>query len=92
MFGSDSRYAQCAVRTVQLADGRSVSVVGVPIPSGAAVIGYHRRQAADRLDLVATQYLNAPRGFWRLCDANDAIVPAALAARPLIGIPGSGPT
>jgi len=33
------------------------------------------------------RFLNAPTGFWQLCDANNAMVAGALAARSLIGIP-----
>jgi hypothetical protein len=38
------------------------------------------------------QYLNAPSGFWRLCDANNAMLAGALAARAFIGIPAEGTT
>jgi hypothetical protein len=52
--------------------------------------GYCQQASQGRLDLVAAQYLNAPTGFWRLCDADDSMVAAALAARALIGIPRGG--
>ena len=51
-------------------------------------LGYYPQpQRASGLTCVAVQYLNAPTGFWRLCDANNAMVAGALAARPLIGDP-----
>ena len=30
--------------------------------------------------------------FWRVCDANDAVVPDALAAHDLVGMPIDAPT
>ncbi len=89
MFTPDSRYAIQPVYSVTLPDGTQVTAVVPPAPVPVPLAGY-AVQAGQRLDLVALQYLNAPTGFWRLCDANSAMVPAALAARPLIGIPQSG--
>lgn len=90
MFTPDSRYAQQPTRPVSLPDGTQVTVVTPPSPLPAPLAGYHQSATVERLDLVAVQYLNAPTGFWRLCDANNALVPAALAARSLIGIPQGG--
>jgi hypothetical protein len=87
MFAPDSRYAACPTYTVTLPDGTSVTAVAPPLPRSTPVVGYQRGAPGQRLDLLATQYLNAPTGFWRLCDANNAIVAGALAARALIGIP-----
>lgn len=87
MFTPDSRYAQSPTFTVDLPDGRTVTMVTIPAPRTTPVIGYYPRQEGERLDLIAVRFLNAPTGFWRLCDANNSMVPGALAARPLIGIP-----
>lgn len=92
MFSPDSRYAKSAVRNMQLPDGRVVAVVAPPVPNRAPLLGYHPMHAGDRLDLLAARYLDAPTGFWRLCDANNAMVADALAARTLIGIPRTGAT
>ena len=62
-----------------------------PPPHPVPPVGYHQRAGQERLDLIAVQYLNAPTGFWRLCDANNSMVAGALAARALIGIPAGGP-
>lgn len=91
MFAPDSRYAGQPTYTVTLADGSQVAAVVPPLPQPAPLAGYHQRAGQERLDLVAVQYLNAPTGFWRLCDANNAMVAGALAARTLIGIPAGGP-
>ena len=60
-------------------------------PTPVPLIGYYQRVGQGRLDLIAVQYLNAPTGFWRLCDANNSMLAGALAARALIGIPQGGP-
>jgi hypothetical protein len=90
MFTSDSRYAKQPVYTVTLASGAQVSVVAPAGANPAPIAGYGQPAGQGRLDLVAAQYLNAPGGFWRLCDANNSMVAAALAARTLIGIPAGG--
>jgi hypothetical protein len=92
MFTPDSRYAKQPVLTVSLPDGTQVSAVIPPHAQPVPIVGYHRSIGQERLDLVAVQYLNAPRGFWRLCDANNSMIAPALAARALIGVPEGGPT
>jgi hypothetical protein len=87
MFASNSRYAQQQTYTVTTADGRVVTAVRLPLPRALPLAGYHPHVAGDRLDLIAARYLGDATFFWRLCDANDALAPDALAARPLIGIP-----
>lgn len=90
MFTPDSRYQNQPGYTVTLADGTQVSAVVPPLPDPVPLVGFHQRAGQERLDLVAVQYLNAPAGFWRLCDSNNSLVAGALAARALIGIPAGG--
>jgi len=59
----------------------------LPLPGPALVQGYYRRSNGQRLDLIANAFLKDATAFWRLCDANNAVVPDSLAARDLIGIP-----
>jgi len=92
VFAPDSRYAGQATSTVTLPDGTQVTAVVPPLPQPPPLAGYARPQRGQRLDLVAAQYLGDPGGFWRLCDANNALLAGALAARALIGIPVQGPT
>jgi hypothetical protein len=87
MFFPGSRYAASSQYTLTLANGTAVRVVTAPKPGAPAVLGYYRRQAGDRLDPIAARFLGDATQFWRICDANGAIVPDALAARPLIGVP-----
>jgi hypothetical protein len=90
MFTPDSRYVSQPTYAVVLPDGTLTSVVVPPLPVPVPVVGWRQQAGQERLDLIAVQYLNAPTGFWRLCDANNSMVPGALAARALIGIPQGG--
>jgi hypothetical protein len=90
MFFPGSRYEKMATYTVTQANGRTVTAVCLPLPSAAPLLGYHRRLVEQRLDHIAAHYLADATAFWRLCDANDAVVPDALASHDLIGIPPKG--
>jgi len=90
MFFSGSRYANTGTYTITRVGGAVVSVVRLPQPLTNQLIGYHRRQLTQRLDLIASHYLSDPTTFWRLCDGNDAVVPDALATHDLVGIPSTG--
>jgi hypothetical protein len=90
MFMKGSRYEKMATYVVTRPGGRDVTAVRLPLPSPAPLIGYHRRQVGQRLDHIAAVYLADPTAFWRLCNANGSVVPDALAARDLVGIPRKG--
>jgi hypothetical protein len=90
MFTSNSRYYNLPTYTFERADGRLVSVVPFPIRPKPRLIGYHRREEGQRLDLIAAYYLKDATAFWRICDGNGAVSPHALAQHLLIGIPGEG--
>jgi hypothetical protein len=87
MFFKGSRYENAGTYTVTKLDGTQVSVTRIPLPTTPGLLGFHPRQAGQRLDLLASHYLADATAFWKLCDANNAVVPDALAARKLIGIP-----
>jgi hypothetical protein len=87
MFFKGSRYENAGSYTVTKLDDTQVSVTRLPLPTTLRLLGFHPRQAGQRLDLVAAHYLSDATTFWRLCDANNTVVPDALAARKLIGIP-----
>lgn len=90
MFTQASRYRKASTYEASLPNGTTVAALIIPAPRSPVPIGYHRRAVGDRLDLLSVQYLNDPTGFWRLCDANNALVAGALEVRALIGIPGAG--
>jgi hypothetical protein len=87
MFFPGSRYAAMASYTVTGANGASVRVTRLPLPGQAVVLGYVRRGNGQRLDLIANIFLSDATAFWQLCDANNSLVPDALANRDLVGIP-----
>jgi hypothetical protein len=90
MFFKGSRYERTGTYQVRLPDGAVVVAVRLPLPPAPESVvlrGYHQRQDGERLDQLANHYLGDPTAFWRLCDANDSVVPDALAARALVGIP-----
>lgn len=90
MIFPGSRYQNTGQTLVTQADGSQVAALITPLPRPALVQGYFRRMTGQRLDLIANQYLNDPTTFWRLCDANNSVVPDALANRALVGIPLPG--
>jgi hypothetical protein len=85
-----SRYYGAATYQARTPGGTTVTALVVPAARSPLPIGYHPRSAGDRLDLLALRYLNAPTGFWRLCDTNNSPLPSALEQRTLIGIPAIG--
>ena len=90
MFLPGSRYAVAGTAQAVRADGTIVTVTLIPLPVPRTVLGWHRRTEGERLDLIAYQYLKDPAQGWILCEANDCLVPDALAARELIAIPDAG--
>lgn len=90
MFFPGSRYEKTGTTLVVRPDGAQVTITKLPLPLQNPVLGFHRRMEGQHLDLIANHYLNDPTTFWRLCDANNALVPDALAAHDLIGIPTEG--
>ena len=90
MFPPASRYFTASTYQAVLPNGAVVNALVIPAPRSPALMGYHPRTVGDRLDLLATRYLNDPTGFWRICDVNNAPVAGALESRSLIGIPAAG--
>ncbi len=87
MFFSGSRYEKVGTTTVKKADGTVVTVTKLPLPAQNPILGFHRRLEGQRLDLIAAHYLANATAFWKLCDANNTMVPDALAVSDLVGIP-----
>jgi hypothetical protein len=69
-------------------DGATVVVAKLPLRLTDPLLGYHRRQRSERLDLLAYHFLSDATTFWRLCDVNNSMVPDALGSADLVGIPG----
>jgi hypothetical protein len=87
MFFPGSRYESTETYSVTLPNGKTVRAAKLPLPKQTRLLGYHRRLEGQRLDLITNHYLKDATASWQLCDANNALVPDALAARDLVGIP-----
>ncbi len=87
MFFSGSRYEKVGTTTVKKADGTVVTVTKLPLPARNPILGFHRRLEGQSLDLIAAHYLANATAFWKLCDANNTMMPDALAVSDLVGIP-----
>jgi hypothetical protein len=91
MFSAGSRYASAGQPyQVTLPDGSQVLATPIPSRQPPPVLGYHPTSSTDRLDLLAFKYLGDPTAFWRICDANNAMVAGTLITRALIAIPAAG--
>ena len=90
MIFPSSRYEKTGTAVIVRPDGSQVRVLNTPLPRPAQVQGYYRRSQGQRLDLIANRFLNDSTAFWRLCDANNAMIPDALANQDLVGIPLQG--
>ncbi len=87
MFFPGSRYAALQPYPVTLPNGTVVQATRLPAPGLAAGLGYYRRGSGDRLDQISGRFLADATRFWRICDANAAVVPDTLSAAPLVGVP-----
>jgi hypothetical protein len=87
MFDPKSRYAKTTQYTAVDQRGRTVSVVAVPPAPNAPMLGIHLLKQGQRPDHLAAKYLADPTGFWRIAEANDAMLPDALAEQLEITIP-----
>jgi hypothetical protein len=81
-----SRYDGAEVASVLVPDGtggqRSVPYLLARTPRDPASVvplASHRVAEDDRVDLIAHRHLGDPQAWWRICDANSAMDPAALA-------------
>ncbi len=85
MFQESSRYYHVETATLITPDGRHLCYKrrrflpqGEELPVLVEVIVTQ----GDRLDLIAARTLGDPEGFWRICDANNAMNPFDLTAEP----------
>jgi hypothetical protein len=85
MFDATSRYAPIETVRVRDAEGRVIAYKRRRfLPQGGAMPLLVEVLVAqgDRLDLITARTLGDPEHFWRVCDANNALDPSELTARP----------
>ncbi len=87
MFDDKSRYAKTQQRHTTDRRGRKVTIVEIPEPPRQIIIGHHLMKQGQRVDHLAFKYLKNEAGFWRICEANDAMWPEALTEQPEMAIP-----
>jgi len=85
MFDKTSRYASCETATLNVTetDGTTREIRYarrrfVPPADGMTVIVEHTFTQGERLDAITAKYLGDPTQFWRVCDANEVMVPEEL--------------
>lgn len=93
MFFRGSRYEPVAEAVLTTAAGRTIRYKRVRfIPATPGALAQVVAQG-DRLDLIAYRTWKDPEQFWRICDANLAMLPEDLVAVPgrrlLIPLPTS---
>jgi hypothetical protein len=84
-FPATSRYHGIETSRLVRPDGTVVVYLRrriVPPPERFALLVEHTVQDGERLDTIAAQYFDDPEAFWRICDANNAVVPDELTATP----------
>jgi hypothetical protein len=84
-FAPESRYHGLPTAQATLPDGRTVVYVTrrfLPPPERFALLERVTVVAGDRLDNLAARHLGSALAAWRLADANGAMQPELLVARP----------
>jgi hypothetical protein len=88
VFDDKSRYVRFAnVYAAPDRRGRQVQALSPAFVPPQNKLGEHLRRDGQRLDHLANFYLSDPSGFWRIAEANGAILPDALALVRSIAIP-----
>jgi len=87
MFTDESRYKKAVQYELKDQRVRTVKVVATPDAPQQSIIGYHALKQGQRADHLASRYLNDTAGFWRIAEANDAMLAESLTEQPEIAIP-----
>lgn len=85
MFEPTSRYEALETVRETMPDGRVIAYKRRRfLPRGREMLLLVEVTTSDgeRLDQIAARTLGDPEQYWRVCDANDAMNPAELTARP----------
>ncbi len=80
-FPVTSRYYGTETSTVETPDGTIIIFLRrrfVPPPENFSLLQEHVVTQNERLDNLTARYLGDPEQFWRVCDANGAMIPDEL--------------
>jgi hypothetical protein len=91
MFFRGSRYEPVSEAQILTSEGRTIRYKRVRfIPDTPGSLSQRVNQG-DRLDLITYRIYKDPEQFWRICDANLALLPEELVEEPgrvlLIAVP-----
>lgn len=77
-FPVNSRYYGVETTEMETDDGTTIVYLErrfVPSPDRFDLLQEHEVTEGDRLDRITTLYLGDPEQYWRICDANNAMLP-----------------
>jgi hypothetical protein len=83
MFPPNSRYQNVPTATYTTPAGKPIVYLQrrfIPAPDQFATIAVYTVKQGDRIDNVAAQAFGDPKLYWRICDANLVMRPAAATA------------
>ena len=85
MFDTTSRYFTIATTKISVPDPddgtREIRYVKrriIPPSEGMTTLVEHTVAQGERLDVITARYLGDPTQFWRVCDANNVLLPEEL--------------
>jgi len=82
MFAKGSRYESVSDATYEAPSGREISYKRLRLITTPPALQSHRVVVGDRLDLLAFRHFQDPLQFWRIADANEALLPEELTRTP----------
>jgi nucleoid-associated protein YgaU len=78
MFARGSRYETVPDAVFQNGSGREIVYKRLRLIPDPPSLQVYKVVAGDRLDLIAFRFYQDPEQFWRICDANRAVLPEEL--------------
>jgi hypothetical protein len=84
-FSATSRYSSIETVIFETPAGEQIVYLRrrfVPPPDRFALLQEHVVVQGERLDNTTARYLGDPEQFWRVCDANAAMLPDELTETP----------
>jgi hypothetical protein len=86
MLDKNSRYYVLETATFIKSDGQTISYKRrrfLPEGSSLPIMTETKVEQSDRLDLISSRTIGDSEQFWRVCDANNAMLPF-----DLVDVPG----